>query len=357
MTEFVANTYKDLAIPYSIKNKYYLHMNKNPKCLVTGANGHLGNNLVRELVNQNYQVRASVRNLNNKEPFEGVNCEVVYADMLDKESLKIAMKDIEIVFHVASVFKHWSPDPQKDIIEPNVIGTKNIIEAASDCNIRKVILVSSIATLDHSSVPMKENTWNKYFPNAYYQSKQEAEQLAWDLSKKLNVNLITVLPSSIIGKEIFGNLTPTMFFFDMVLKNQLPIDPNFAFNYVDVKDVVKGMILADKYGKIGERYILATEPSITTYDVFALAKEIFPEVIIPAQLLKSELIEIAKKMEDESVITKTAPLLMVNNVEAYYNADSRIDISKAKSELGFNPISPVKAIKNTLLYLSQKKCN
>ncbi|MGU3374704.1 NAD-dependent epimerase/dehydratase family protein [Chryseobacterium sp. M5A1_1a] len=327
-------------------------MNKNSKCLVTGANGHLGNNLVRILIDQNYDVRASVRDLSNRKPFEGLNCELVYADMLDKTSLKIAMADIDTVFHVAAVFKHWSADPQKDIVEPNVTGAKNIMEAASECNVHKVIFVSSIAALDHLSIPMKENTWNNYFPNAYYQSKQESEKLAWDLSKKLNVNLITVLPSSIIGEKVWGNLTPTMGFFDMVLKNQLPIDPNFAFNYVDVKDVAEGMILADKYGRIGERYILATEPSITTYDVFSIAKEIFPEVIIPPKMLKSELLKVAEKMEDESMVTKRPPLLMKSSVEAYFNADSRVDISKAKTELGFNPISTEKAIKNALLYLS-----
>ncbi|MFZ4928038.1 NAD-dependent epimerase/dehydratase family protein [Chryseobacterium sp. Mn2064] len=330
-------------------------MNKKSKCLVTGANGHLGNNLVRALIHHHYDVRASVRDLNNKKAFVGLNCELVYADLLDKSSLEAAMKDVHTVFHVASVFKHWSPDPQKDIIEPNIIGTKNIIEAASKCGISKVILVSSIAALDHSSVPMKENTWNTYFPNAYYQSKQEAEQLAWDLSKKLNVNLISVLPSSIIGGEVVGNLTPTMTFFDMVLKNQLPVDPNFAFNFIDVKDVVNGMMLADKYGRIGERYILATEPSITTYDVFYIAKEMFPEVLIPPKILKSELIKITKKMEDESIITKAPPLLMTNSIEAYYNADSRVDISKAMTELGFTPISPIEAIKSTLLYLSLRK--
>lgn len=330
-------------------------MKKNSKCLVTGANGHLGNNLVRELINQNYYVRASVRDLNNRKPFEGLNCELVYADMLDKISLKNAMKDVDTVFHVAAVFKHWSADPQKDIIEPNIMGAKNIIEAASECNVSKVIFVSSIAALDHSSVPMKENTWNSYFPNAYYQSKQESEKLAWELAEKLNVNLITVLPSSIIGEEIWGNLTPTMAFFDMVLKNQLPIEPNFAFNYVDVKDVAEGIILADKHGRIGERYILATEPSITTYDVFSIAKEIFPEVIIPPKMLKSELLKVAAKMEEESTVTKRPPLLMVSAVEAYYNADFRVDISKAKVELGFNPVSAIKAIKNVLLYLSLKQ--
>jgi dihydroflavonol-4-reductase len=330
-------------------------MNKKSKCLVTGANGHLGNNLVRELVTQNYQVRAGVRNINNRKPFEGVNCEIVYADMQNKASLKEAMNGIDIIFHVASVFKLWSPDSQKEIIEPNVIGTKNIFETASECGISKIILVSSIATLNHSIVPMKENTWNNHFPNAYYQSKQEAEQLAWDLSKELNIDLITVLPSSIIGEKIFGHLTPTMVFFDMILKNQLPIDPNFAFNYVDVSDVAKGMILAEKYGRIGQRYILATEPSITTSEVFLIAKSIFPIIKIPTQLSKSELIEIAIKMENESIITQTAPLLMVNNIEAYYKADSRVDISKARSELGYNPISPDKAIKAALIYLSQKK--
>jgi dihydroflavonol-4-reductase len=332
-------------------------MNENVKCLVTGANGHFGNNLVRELVKQNYQVRASVRNIENKKPFEGVDCELVYADMLDKASLMEAMKGIEVLFHVAAVFTHWSLDPQKDIIEPNVIGTKNVIEAASECGVDKVILVSSIAALDHSSAPMKETTWNKKFPNPYYRSKQEAEQLAWDLSQKLNVKLITVLPSSMIGSEIFGHLTPTMGFLDMVINNRLPLDPIFAFNYVDVKDVAKGMILAAKFGRVGERYILATEPSITTTDILVLAKEMFPEITIPMQLPKSKLMVLAQQMEDESVITRTAPLLLVGNVEVYYNADARIDISKARNELGYNPSSPEKAIKDALIYLSQKELN
>ena len=191
-------------------------------CLVTGANGHLGNNLVRALIKENYQVRASVRDLNNKKPFEGLNCELVYADLLNKESLKKAMKDVTIVFHVASVFKHWSNNPQKDIIEPNVIGTKNIMEAAAACNVDKVIVVSSIATLDHTLVPMTENTWNSSFPNAYYQSKQEAEQMAWEMARELQVNLITVLPSSIIGGQVWSNLTPTMAFFDGILNNVFP---------------------------------------------------------------------------------------------------------------------------------------
>lgn len=327
-------------------------MNRNSKCLVTGANGHLGNNLVRALIDQNYQVKAGVRDLNNKKPFMGLDCKLVYTDLLDKTSLKIAMKNVDTVFHVASVFKHWATDPQKEIIEPNVMGTANIMEAAAECGVKKVILVSSIAALDHSLVPMKEDTWNTFFPNAYYQSKQEAELLAWDLSKKLNINLITVLPSSIIGEGVWGAMTPTMLFFDMVLKNQLPIDPNFAFNFVDVKDVAKGMILADKFGRIGERYILATEQSITTYEVFSLAKELFTHVVIPPGISKSELIKIASQMEHDSVVSKTPPLLMVNTIKAYYNADSRVDISKARSELGFNPVSPKKGIKDVLLYLS-----
>lgn len=329
-------------------------MNENLKCLVTGANGHLGNNLVKELICQNYQVRGSVRNIENKEPFTEVDCEVVYADMLNKASLMEAMKGIEIVFHVAAVFTHWSPDPQKDIIEPNLIGIRNVIEAASECEIKKVILVSSIAALDHTSAPMTETTWNKSFPNPYYQSKQEAEQLAWNLSRELHVNLITVLPSSMIGPDIYGHLTPTMGFLYSVVKNQLPLDPNFAFNYVDVKDVAKGIVLAAKFGRIGERYILATEPSINTFDVFLLAKELFPELKIPMQLPKSKLLEMARQMEAQSDITNTAPLLLVGNVEVYYDADARIDISKARNELGYNPISAENAIKETLLYLSNR---
>ena len=170
-------------------------MNNKEIVLVTGANGHLGNNLVRELLNGGRNVRASVRDTNNKKPFESLDCELVYADMLDKKSLLIAFKNVDVLYHVAAVFKHWAKNPEKEILEANLKGTKNVLEAAAECGINKIIYVSSIASLDFSQKIIDETSWGKEFPNMYFKSKNESEKLAWKLADKLSLNMISVLPS------------------------------------------------------------------------------------------------------------------------------------------------------------------
>jgi dihydroflavonol-4-reductase len=71
--------------------------------LVIGANGHLGNNIVRKLLNEGFTVRASVRDLSNVAPFEGLDCELVQADLMDKSSLKAVMKDVDVLYLAAAV--------------------------------------------------------------------------------------------------------------------------------------------------------------------------------------------------------------------------------------------------------------
>lgn len=141
-------------------------------CLVTGANGHLGNNLVRALLDKGEKVRASVRNVNYLEPFEGLDCEVVYADLLDREFLSKATKGVDTLYQVAAVYKIWAKNPEEEILCVNLEGTKNVLEIAAEQSVNKVVYVSSTAALDHSSVPMDETNWNSDFLNPYYQSNK-----------------------------------------------------------------------------------------------------------------------------------------------------------------------------------------
>ncbi|MBY0596298.1 NAD(P)H-binding protein, partial [Bacillus bingmayongensis] len=148
--------------------------------LVTGANGHLGNNLVRELLKRGETVRASVRDLNDKEPFIGLDCEIVYADLRDKASLHKALDGVNTLYQVAAVFKHWAQDPEKEIIIPNVEATQNIMEAAKEANVRKIVYVSSVAALSLDKTNLKgkidETTWlENSHGNAYFDSKARAE--------------------------------------------------------------------------------------------------------------------------------------------------------------------------------------
>ena len=83
--------------------------------LVTGANGHLGNNLVRYLLSENHKVRASVRDLKNQQPFDGLDCEVVYADIIDRASLKEAFKNVTNLYAVGANFNMWAKNPKVEI--------------------------------------------------------------------------------------------------------------------------------------------------------------------------------------------------------------------------------------------------
>ncbi|MDR0227497.1 MAG: NmrA family NAD(P)-binding protein, partial [Flavobacteriaceae bacterium] len=93
--------------------------------LVSRANGHLGNNLVRLLLKKGIPVRTTVRNINNTEPFKGLDCEVVQADITDKNSFVKALQGVHTFYAVGASFKLWAKDPKKEIYDVNMQGTKN----------------------------------------------------------------------------------------------------------------------------------------------------------------------------------------------------------------------------------------
>jgi len=302
--------------------------------LVTGANGHLGNNLVRALLENGETVRASVRNPNNRAPFEGLDCEIVQADLMDKDSLLRALEGVDTLYQVAAVFKHWARDPQKEIIEPNMRGTRNVLEAAAEQGVGRIVYVSSIVTLDHGQSPMDETRWNSNFHgNPYYQSKTESEQLAWKMAEELGLEMVSVLPGAIIGPNAF-NITPTMNVFQQALNNKILMDINFYFNFVDVRDVTAGMLACNKKGLPGERYILATEKPIGTRRVLEIAQEFNPKVKIPYRPPRWVLMTIAGLMELGGKITGKEPRMMRNQVELYYGVKLHVNIAKARVELG-----------------------
>ena len=324
--------------------------------LVTGTNGHLGNNIVRVLLKNGKTVRASVRNTKNSKPFDGLDIELVYADLLDKESLRKIMKDVDILYQVAAIFRHWSKNPEKDIIQANFDITRNILEVAAEFKVRKIVYVSSMSAISHENPPINESTWNNnYFSNNYYKSKIVSEKLAWKLAKKHNLNLTTVLPSAMVGPNNFDRLTTTMKIYRDILNNKMAFDPNFSFNVVDVRDVAQGALLAAEKGRIGERYLLATEPSIRTTEIIDIARSVNPTVSKLKTKSKGFLKFLAFLSETMSKINGKEPLMMRNQIDLYYKADSRCDISKSKNELGYNPRSPVLAIKETFEYLLNRE--
>ncbi|MEC4116435.1 NAD(P)H-binding protein [Myroides phaeus] len=141
--------------------------------LVSGGNGHLGNNLIRLLLSKGIKVRTTVRNINNTKPFEGLDCEIVYADLLDKASFVKALEGVDVFYAVAANFKLWAKNPQKEIYDNNLMGTRNVIEAAYEAGVKRIVYVSSIAALNYDQMPTKEvNGYNTNRLDTYYNSKK-----------------------------------------------------------------------------------------------------------------------------------------------------------------------------------------
>jgi dihydroflavonol-4-reductase len=307
--------------------------------LVTGANGHVGNNLVRALMKEDVAIRAGVRNLNNKHLVESLACEVVHVDFLDKASLEKALEGVDTLYQVAAVFKHWSLDEEKEIIEPNIVGTRNILEAAHEAGVKKIVYVSSIAALEQNDRnEMGEIVTSSYNEsdqlNPYVRSKTLSEIEAWKVAEELDLNMVTVLPSTIIGGD-YKKTTETLAAFSALVNGKMPFTYEMYLNFIDANDIARGMILAAKKGVVGKRYVLSNTEVIPMTRVIEIAKEINPTLTPPILLTEQEIMSLAEKEEARSKETNSRPRIIQSNVKRTLGVEFNFDLSETVTDLGF----------------------
>ena len=321
--------------------------------LVTGGTGHLGNNLVRLLLSNNQTVRTTVRNTKNTKPFEGLDCEVVQADLMDRKSLKKAFTGITNLYAVAANFSMWAKNPKEEIYDNNMKGTQNVFDMAKECGVKNIVYVSSVASLDFTKLPANvDNGYNKDRRNWYYNSKNDSDKLALELREKYNIRTVLVLPSAMIGSKAY-KLSYSNNLVLQVLNGEIPVDTNVTLNWVDVKDVASGMYSAMQKGRNGERYILSNEQHTTLQETVKIASELYPELKLkmPKKVPKCLLYSVAGLMEFSSKLTGKEPLLMRHYLDMFYGLKQDYDISKSRKELGYNPKSSRKALEDALAYL------
>ncbi|MEW6619368.1 MAG: NAD-dependent epimerase/dehydratase family protein [bacterium] len=259
------------------------------KVLVTGATGFLGVNLVRRLIQEGLMVRALIRNTSNTLGLERLDIEKFYGDVLNRESIANALKGCDVVFHTAGIVSLWVPNKQakKMMWDVNVGGTINVLEEALKSNVEKVVYTSTVSTIGiKKGEPADETTsFNLgYLDIDYINSKYEAEIKAQQILGK-GLPLIIVNPSYMFGE---WDIKPTSgrMILEMA-KGKIIGYPPGGNNFVDVEDVAKGHFLALKNGKVGERYILASQ-NLTYREIFEKIAQIVgvkpPTMRIPYSL-------------------------------------------------------------------------
>ena len=232
-------------------------------CFVTGASGFIGANLVHELVARGHRVKALLRPGADRRGLIGADFEPVIGDLLDERAgLTAAMRGCDWVFHVAANYALWLPD-YAPMFRTNVEGTRNILEAAHAAEVARTIYTSTVgciglphANADGVVVPTDETTpvAESQMSNPYKLSKWRAEVVARELAAA-GRRIVLVNPSAPVGPRDVKP-TPTGQMIVDFMHRALPAYLDTGLNWVHVRDVAVGHILAAERGRQGERYIL-----------------------------------------------------------------------------------------------------
>ncbi|MCM0591153.1 MAG: hopanoid-associated sugar epimerase [Gloeotrichia echinulata IR180] len=226
------------------------------QAFVTGGTGFIGAHLVRLLLQEGYTVKALVRPSSNLENLRGLEVEIVSGDLNDPNLWK-QMLGCQYLFHVAAHYSLWQTDREL-LYRHNVEGTRNVLDAAQKAEIERSVYTSSVAAIGvgESGKVVDEthqSPLNKLVGD-YKKSKFLAEQAAMQAAAA-GQQIVVVNPSSPIG-PLDIKPTPTGDIILRFLRRQMPFYMDTGLNFIDVRDVVRGHLLALQRGKSGDRYIL-----------------------------------------------------------------------------------------------------
>lgn len=228
--------------------------------LVTGATGFVGAAVLRRLVAEGHQVRALVRPQSDRRNLEGIECEIVTGSLLDRDSLRAAVKGCRAVFHVAADYRLWVPDPQA-MLAANVEGSRTLVEEAMNAGVERIVYTSSVATLGLKPGVISDETSLATVADMigpYKQSKFLAEQAVRQLVAERGAPVVIVQPAAPIGPRDIKP-TPTGRMIVEAASGRIPAYVDTGLNVVHVDDVAAGHLLAFAKGRIGESYILGAE--------------------------------------------------------------------------------------------------
>ncbi|HHY12147.1 MAG TPA: SDR family oxidoreductase [Firmicutes bacterium] len=320
--------------------------------VVTGAPGHLGNNLVRALVKRNHRVRCLVLAGESLVPLQGLDVETVEGDVRDIDSLHRAFEGAGVVYHLASVIS-LLPGKSRLLEDVNVTGTRNVAEACLKAGVRRLVYASSIHALVE---PPHGHVIDESMPcdpgrisMAYSKSKARGTLEVMEVIAK-GLDGVIVLPTGMIGPYDFKPSETGRLLLDYVA-GKIPARIEGGYDFVDVRDVAEGHILAAEKGRTGEKYILSGE-WISIDDIMKEVSTVtnvpLPRWRVPAGLVSG----LALMLTSYSMATGAKVLMNQDSVNTL-RSNSLISSGKARRELGYTSRPVRESIGDTLAWFRE----
>lgn len=318
--------------------------------LVTGATGYVAGWLVKRLLEAGFTVHAAVRNPENVEKLQYLKAiasntpgtiKYFKSDLLVEGSYSEAMQGCSVVFHTASPFTIAVDNPQADLIEPAQLGTRNVLQQATQTDsVKRVVVTSSCAAIygDNADLKMTDNgmfteaDWNtssSLTHQPYSYSKTLAEQEAWNIAKSQDRwDLVTVNPSLVIGPGINPFATSESFslikqFGDGTMKMGVA---NYGMGLVDVRDVAQAHMAAGFSPNAQGRYITSGYNSSFPAIAQILRESFGTAYPLPTKTLPKAFVWLVAPLVDKAITRK----VVSRNIGWPFVADN----SKGGRELG-----------------------
>ena len=323
--------------------------------IITGANGFLGNNIIRKLEQEkNSEIRAFVLKGESIKSLENLKCKIYYGDVTKKESLASVFENTEgkevFVIHCAGIV-YIKSKYNPLVYNVNVNGTKNIIDKVLNIN-AKLVYISSVHAIPESDGVITETV--DFDPNKveglYAKTKAEAAKYVMDAVKNKNLNACIIHPSGIIGPNDYGNSHLTELVKE-VASGKLFACVKGGYDFVDVRDVADGVINACNKNTKGECYILSNK-YITIKELSDIicdcVKRKKINIVLPIWIAKI----FALFFEIYYNLKKQTPLFTKYSL---YTLSSNANFSnkKAKEKLNFKNRDMIDTIKDTIKWINQ----
>jgi nucleoside-diphosphate-sugar epimerase len=339
-------------------------MGTNGKIFVSGASGFIGTRLIQALIDRGHEIRALVRRPNpppppgydrsNAAPLQHEQVELVHGDITDRDSLRRAIEGCSRVFHLAAYAKNWARH-NKAFFDMNVQGTRNVLDAARELAVKKIVLTSTIMTLGATpkgvigdeEMPRPYD----YFLTDYEETKAQAEKEALTAGQD-GLPVVVVNPTRVFGPGHLTEGNALSLLIDDYDRGMLPVLLNCGVNvgnYVLVDDVVQGHLLAMEKGRAGQRYIIGGE-NVSLKELFNIVDQVSGKRHFQIHLWWLSPLAFAYMLKKRADWFNVHPQITPGWIRTFIR-DAAFSCEKAKRELGYRPTPLVDGIRLTYEWL------